>query len=54
MPPKIGNEPILPGFKRGLYARKEPQSHPGDLAASSVNTLSVNLRKLGSMLHNYH
>ncbi|MBU4355069.1 MAG: hypothetical protein KKD99_08820 [Proteobacteria bacterium] len=50
--PKIGDEPIRPGLNRGLYRRKEKQSHPDDLddlAESSINTLSINLGKQGSM-----
>ena len=51
MPPKIGDEHILLGFNRGLNTSKEKQSHPDDLAESYLNTLSINLRKRGSMLH---
>ena len=47
--PKIGDEPIRLGFNRGLYTSQEKQSHPDDLAESYMNTLSINLRKRGSM-----
>jgi hypothetical protein len=51
MHPKIGDEHILLGFNRGLYTTsKEKQSHPDDLAESYMNTLSINIRKRGSML----
>ena len=51
MQPKIGDEHILLGFNRGLYASKEKQSHPDDLAKSYLNTLPINIRKRGSMLN---
>jgi hypothetical protein len=50
MQPKSVDEPIHLGFNRGFYAAKEKQSHPNDPAESSMNTLSINLRKRGSML----
>jgi hypothetical protein len=46
----IGAEHILLGFNRGLYPRKEQQSHPNDQAESYLNTLSITIRKRGSML----
>jgi hypothetical protein len=50
MQPKNGDEPIRLGFNGGLYTLKEKRSHPDDRAESSMNTLSVNIRKRGSML----
>ncbi len=54
MHPKIGDEHILPGFNHGLYTSKEKQFHPDDLAESYLNTLSINIRKLGLMLNIWH
>lgn len=51
MHPKIGDEHTLLGFNRGLYTSKEEQFHPEDLAESYLNTLSINIRKRGSMLY---
>jgi hypothetical protein len=51
MHPKIGDEHALLGFNCGLYPSKEKESHPDDLAESYLNSLSINIRKRGSMLH---
>jgi hypothetical protein len=52
MQPKTGDDLIRLAGKRGLYTPKEKQSHPdglNDLAESSLHTLSINIRKRGSM-----
>jgi hypothetical protein len=42
MHPKIGDEPILLGFNRGLYTCEEEQSHPDDLSEFSEFTNKSN------------
>ena len=51
---KIGNESIRLGCQLVRYTRQEPPSHPGDLAASSLLTHPVHLRKPGSRLPIWH